>query len=110
MRLLATREPGLAEVGGFGPRRVGVDQLRTAGDDQDRGETRGHHEGAPDTKVPEIEFIELPCNRQGFDANPQREFGCIVFSQGKPLPSSNHAQRMAIVAVVASAKQKRCPA
>jgi hypothetical protein len=57
--LLPPGKPGLTEVCGFCTRRVVVDQLGTARDDQHRGEPRWNKENAAHAEVGQIERVEF---------------------------------------------------
>ena len=57
--LLPPGKPGLTEVGGFCARRVVVDQLGTARDDQHRGEPRWDKENPAHPEVAQVERVEF---------------------------------------------------
>jgi hypothetical protein len=74
----------MPEIGGFRACWMVVDDLGVAGDDQHRRQPGRNEKHAADPEVPQIKLVELSDLRQSFEANPECEFGCMVFSQLVP--------------------------
>jgi hypothetical protein len=75
--LLATRECWLAEVGGFGARPPGVDEIGMPRKNQQRRQSGRKNICQSGLAVFEIEFIELAGRWQAFQPNAQGELWCI---------------------------------
>ena len=70
----------MAEISRFHA-RMAVDQLRIAGKNQQRCETRRNGVGLADAIVLQMEFVEFARRGQCSDANAERELRCMVFGQ-----------------------------
>jgi hypothetical protein len=67
----------MAEVCAFGPCGMAVDEIRAAGENEQRGKTRGNDVGFPDPEMLELELIEFARRRQAFQPNAQSELRCM---------------------------------
>jgi hypothetical protein len=70
----------VAEVGGFGPIGLAVNELANAGENQKRGELSGDDIHLTDTEIVERILVKLSRFGQSFDSNAESEFWCMEFS------------------------------
>jgi hypothetical protein len=103
--LFSVGKARLAEIGRLCSRRMVVQQLGVAGDDQERGEMRGNDEHTPGSKMTQVKFIELSGGRQSFDSDPERELRCMVSGQ-RLIPLRANAARQTTICAWLLAKSK----
>jgi hypothetical protein len=82
----------MAEIGGLGARGMVVDHLRIAREDQHRREIGRHEKHPTESKMAEVELIELSRFRERREPNPKGGLRCMVFGQDNLLPNISNAQ------------------